>query len=543
MRNRTSAIANACDKAHSAPLVYIRQKVGEHCHGRENPLLWLALQSSCNAFRAGSSVRCQMANATSPGLVRPATSSTMIGSGMFRTLTVSALTALTFAGSVAFTSKAAAQSAIGGTVVVQNDVRSQKVGKRNFLKLRKGAHVFQDDLVRTQKSSLTKIVFLDKTNMSVGPESEAKLDKFVYNGDGTAKDVVINATKGTFRFFSGKSSSKAYRVLTPRAVIGVRGTTYDVRITPGGTMVVLQEGEVNVCVRNTANCRVMNQPGQSLNVDDTGITDPFPPAAKTWDFASNCTGSASVLCAKTTQFALAPQPPTAAPKPTVKPKRAAPRRKVRRTRARPTRQRNIRPKRRTRRIERAAPPRRRTVRRPPGRYIEEPIYDPPPRRRPIIEEPIYVPPRRCYPGSRHPRCRTVRPRPRPCYGVWRRGRCISRPIVRPRPKPCTYSRHGCGRRPIVRPRPRPPVHGRPIYRPEPPTHGRPSRPGRPSYGKPSRRPTYERPSRRPSYGRPSRGTRPGYRPRRGSEGRTRPTYRRRGGSEGRRSDRRRGRSY
>ena len=437
----------------------------------------------------------------------------------FLTLPVSAALLVTMF--AAGPNTALAQNAIGGTVVVQNDVSSQKSGKRQFLRLRKGAHVFQDDLVRTSKNSLTKIVFLDKTNMSVGPESEAKLDKFVYSGDGTAKDVIVEATKGTFRFFSGDSASKAYRVVTPQAVIGVRGTTYDVRIEGGQTLVVLQDGEVNVCVRNSANCRVMNQPGQSVNVDDNGnITDPAPAANKPWDFASLCTGSASVLCAKTSQFALAPQPKPKAIAPKVTPKKVKPRP---RQRTRP--QRRVRPRQRARPRQRIRP--RRTVRRPRGEWVREPIYEPPPRR-PIIEGPIYVPRPRCYPGSRHPRCRTVRPRPRPCYGVWRRGRCITRPIVRPRPcsgvwrhgrcvtrpivrprpKPCRYSRHGCGRRPIVRPRP--PSHGRPIYRPRP----------RPSYG--------TRPHSRPSYRRPSRTERRTYRPRNRGGNRYRGSNSRRG---------------
>ncbi|MDP4595128.1 MAG: FecR domain-containing protein, partial [Beijerinckiaceae bacterium] len=285
-----------------------------------------------------------MAGATIPDVNRRATGFRAIRTLVNLPRAVSAVTGLAFAGMAASAGKVSAQNAIGGTIVVQNDVRSQNAGKRNFLKLQKGAHVFQDDLVRTQEASLTKIVFLDKTNMSVGPESEARLDKFVYNGDGTAKDVVIEAAKGTFRFFSGNSSSAAYRVLTPRAVIGVRGTAYDVRITPDATMVVLQEGEVNVCVRNTANCRVLNQPGQSVNVNDAGITDPIPPAGKTWDFASLCVGSASVLCARTTQFALAPAPPpAAAPKPAARPKPTNIRPPARRARAKPVRKRTIRP--------------------------------------------------------------------------------------------------------------------------------------------------------------------------------------------------------
>lgn len=376
---------------------------------------------------------------------------------------IASVSAAAFVSCVLAAGSAHAQNAIGGTVVVKNDVRSQHDGKTQFIRLAKGAHVFQDDLVRTRANSLTKIVFLDKTNMSVGPDSEAKLDRFVYNGNETARDIVVEATKGAFRFFSGKSESKAYRILTPQAVIGVRGTTYDVRITPGNTLVVLQEGEVNVCVRNSANCRSLNQPGQSVNVNDNGIADPLPPASKPWDFASNCSGATSDLCNKTTRFALAPLPSAAPPPPKAGPRKASPPR--------------VRPKRRVTRPPRVRPGRR-VVRRPPREYFDDPVYVPPPRR-PIVEVPDYRPPRRCYPGSRHPRCRIVRP-PRPCYGVYRRGRCIDRPVVRPRPTPCRGYR--CGVRP-------PPTHGRPIYRPRPPQHGRPVyRPRPPKYGRPAYRP-------------------------------------------------------
>ncbi len=336
----------------------------------------------------------------------------------------------------------AAEPAIGGATVVKNDVRSKQDGRPRFAPLVTGGRVFTDDLVQTRLDSMTKIVFLDTTNMSVGPDSIVKLDKFVYNGDGTAKDVAINATKGAFRFFSGKSPSKAYQVSTPQAVIGVRGTTYDVRVTDGVTLVVLQEGEVNVCVRNTARCRVLNQPGQSVSVDNNDITDPLPPANKPWDFASHCANGAADLCNKTTQFALAPLPPRNASPARATPQRAAP---VRRA-SRPTR--NIRPPRRV--VRPLPPPRRRVVRSP---VYDEPIYDPRPGRGVYIDDPVRV-------------------RPRPCAGYWRRGRCVSGPVVRPpRPNPCKYSARGCGVRPPQHGRPDRPVYrprpgyGRPIYRP------------------------------------------------------------------------------
>jgi hypothetical protein len=210
-------------------------------------------------------------------------------------------------------SNAFAQTLIGGATVVQNDVRGDFQGHRS--KVAVGDRLFQNQTVQTAADSLAKFVFLDLTNMALGPLSQVKLDTFVYNGDETAKTVSLTAAKGAFRFISGKSPHEAYQVQTPQAVIGVRGTTYDVRVEGGRTLVVLQEGAVNVCVRNSARCRELTEPGSSLVVTSNDIEGPIAPANKTWDFGNLCApGSSSDLCGKSTQFAsLTPMPPPAPP--------------------------------------------------------------------------------------------------------------------------------------------------------------------------------------------------------------------------------------
>ncbi|MDF2115927.1 FecR domain-containing protein [Roseiarcaceae bacterium H3SJ34-1] len=211
-----------------------------------------------------------------------------------------------------------AQTLIGGATVIQNDVRGDIQGHRS--KLAVGDRLFQDQTVQTAANSLAKFVFLDLTNMALGPLSQVKLDTFVYNGDETARTVSLTAAKGAFRFISGKSQHEAYQVQTPQAVIGVRGTTYDVRVENGRTLVVLQEGAVNVCVRNSANCRELTEPGSSVSVTNTDIDGPIAPANKSWDFGNLCgPGSTSDLCGKSTQFAsltpMPPPPPPAATRP------------------------------------------------------------------------------------------------------------------------------------------------------------------------------------------------------------------------------------
>lgn len=273
----------------------------------------------------------------------------------------------------AIAQNASAQTLIGGATVIQNDVRGDILGRRS--KMTVGDRIFQDQSVQTANDSLAKFVFLDLTNMSLGPQSQVKLDKFVYDGEGKAKSVSVTALKGAFRFISGQSQHDAYEVTTPQAVIGVRGTTYDVQVAGAVTTVVLQEGEVNVCVRNTANCRTLNEPGTSVNVTQNSIEGPIPAANKTWDFGSLCApGASSDLCNRTTQLAtLNPLPPAAPPPTSVRPQRRHARAPV------------VAP--RIRQVEAPPPPR---VRRP-VRVARPVIYDdyPPPYYGP---RPVYIPP-------------------------------------------------------------------------------------------------------------------------------------------------------
>lgn len=217
---------------------------------------------------------------------------------------------------------------IGGAASVVNDVRGETAGKR--ARISPGDRVFANQGVQTASESMAKFVFLDDTNMTLGPDSRAKLDSFVFDVDGKGKSVSVSATKGAFRFVSGTSPSEAYKVTTPHAHIGVRGTTYDVRVQNGRTLVVLQQGAVNVCLRNSARCREITRPGESLVVTDTEIAGPISPANKPWDFGDLCAGRAADICG-TTQFASVPSPTRraeAAPQRRATPSKATPPRKT-----------------------------------------------------------------------------------------------------------------------------------------------------------------------------------------------------------------------
>ena len=86
-----------------------------------------------------------------------------------------------------------------------------------------GDSVYRNEVVRTGADSTAKLIFLDSTNLGVGPVSRVTLDQFVYVGESNGQKMAVNLAKGVFRFTTGKLDKSAYIISTPSAAIGVRG--------------------------------------------------------------------------------------------------------------------------------------------------------------------------------------------------------------------------------------------------------------------------------------------------------------------------------
>ncbi len=120
-----------------------------------------------------------------------------------------------------------------------------------------GASVYFNDKLKTDATGVGQIVFKDDTKLAIGPNAEVTIDKFVYNDDGSFKELAVGLTKGTFRWISGKSKPEAYKLSTGWANLAIRGTAFDVNVDPAGSLtLVLYEGEVTVCLA-TGDCRTV----------------------------------------------------------------------------------------------------------------------------------------------------------------------------------------------------------------------------------------------------------------------------------------------
>src|SRR6516225_2545078 len=103
-----------------------------------------------------------------------------------------------------------------------------------FQTLAPGSELRASETVRTGDAGKADLVFVDRTNLTVGPTSEVVLDKFVYDPVGASGKVVLQTTRGAFRFVTGTQDHSAYQIKTPYGSLGVRGTAFTCEVRPKG---------------------------------------------------------------------------------------------------------------------------------------------------------------------------------------------------------------------------------------------------------------------------------------------------------------------
>ena len=190
-----------------------------------------------------------------------------------------------------------------------------------------GDNVFRNEVVLTGVDSTAKLVFLDSTNLGVGPTSRVTLDQFVYVGEVNGQKMAVNLAKGVFRFTTGKLDKNAYIISTPNAAIGVRGTVLDIDVRSAQSRVTLVEGQALVCPRRPGitfaqqiknctraaggpggprcECVDLNNAGQTALVKKSGGSNQASLTSNAVNFAANCGGDAS-LCSGSTYASSAP---------------------------------------------------------------------------------------------------------------------------------------------------------------------------------------------------------------------------------------------
>lgn len=148
--------------------------------------------------------------------------------------------------------------------------------------------IYHNELIETEESSATELVFVDETKLALGPNSSIVLDEFVYDPRPDQASFVATAAKGAFRFVTGNLPKKSYTIHTPTATIGIRGTVFTLVVEPQETgdgtpsyriQFALEEGAADISGCG-AEAIHLEQPGDTvtlLSSAEAGCRNQTPP--------------------------------------------------------------------------------------------------------------------------------------------------------------------------------------------------------------------------------------------------------------------------
>jgi hypothetical protein len=103
------------------------------------------------------------------------------------------------------------------------------------LPARVGQLVYETDGLRTGGDGKVGVTLNDDTRLSLGPNSELKLDRFTYAPAESSFGLVLKFVRGAATYVSGRIAKLApdsIRLETPASIIGVRGTTLAIQVQP-----------------------------------------------------------------------------------------------------------------------------------------------------------------------------------------------------------------------------------------------------------------------------------------------------------------------
>ena len=156
----------------------------------------------------------------------------------------------------------AAASTVGKVAVSVGEAkRIASSGKTDLLQV--GLALNAGDKIVTGQDAVAILVFSDEGRISVRPDSELIIKHYEVDPKGVNTRIELELTKGTIRQISGngsRSQPEKYRLNTPIAVIGVRGTDFLAKTSQGATEAFVHEGKI-VMVGKAPGCDLGAQAG------------------------------------------------------------------------------------------------------------------------------------------------------------------------------------------------------------------------------------------------------------------------------------------
>ena len=139
---------------------------------------------------------------------------------------------------------------IGTVVAVRGVAKATSAdGKKRQLSIK--APIYKADAIETGARGRIQLLFTDNTIMSLGNNTQMKIAEYQWSKTAAANAALKTQVKeGTFRVLGGaitRTAPQNFTTETPTATIGIRGSSYAGKATPGHLSVVLLGGKgVNI---------------------------------------------------------------------------------------------------------------------------------------------------------------------------------------------------------------------------------------------------------------------------------------------------------
>ena len=130
--------------------------------------------------------------------------------------------------------------------------------------LRIGIDVQANELITTNANDRAHLVFLDGSSLTVGPNAQLTIDKFVFDPSTKTGELAINASKGVLRLVGGKiSKNNPITITTPSSTIGIRGGITILDVKPSQTDSTFVFGK-DMTVTGAGQTQVATRPGSMI---------------------------------------------------------------------------------------------------------------------------------------------------------------------------------------------------------------------------------------------------------------------------------------
>jgi hypothetical protein len=132
-------------------------------------------------------------------------------------------TILALVAGLALSSATAHAEAVGAAAAVKPASTGTPPGGASRT-LQVGTDIQSKERIQTSGSGSLQVMFLDKSSLTIGPNSDLVVDEFVYKQGGGNGAFAARLTKGALRFVGGQiSHTSGATITTPAATIGIRG--------------------------------------------------------------------------------------------------------------------------------------------------------------------------------------------------------------------------------------------------------------------------------------------------------------------------------